>query len=191
MTNSERKNKLSQDKKTTFTKTVTIDELYQLYKDDNLDISLFEKTEDGSLKNIDNRLVSNYTFVKCTKMNAESVIRCIVAEEESIEKNVVKFPLSADARIEFTVKGEALIEDKLPFGGSTGLFLKLTLVDIEDQKIALDNVWGDSHSSAENEMKKFVEKYYPECEIVSIEVVHHSEFDLIAYEAKALVRLKK
>ena len=191
MTNSELKNKLSQDKKTTFTKTVTIDELYQLYKDDNLDISLFEKTEDGSLKNIDNRLVSNYTFVKCTKMNAESVIRCIVAEEESIEKNVVKFPLSADARIEFTIKGEALIEDKLPFGGSTGLFLKLTLVDIEDQKIALDNVWGDSSSSAESEMKKFVEKYYPECEIVSIEVVHHSEFDLIAYEAKALVKLKK
>ena len=191
MTNSELKNKLSQDKKTTFTKTVTIDELYQLYKNDNLDISLFEKTEDGSLKNIDNRLVSNYTFVKCTKMNAESVIRCIVAEEESIEKNVVKFPLSADARIEFTIKGEALIEDKLPFGGSTGLFLKLTLVDIEDQKIALDNVWGDSSSSAESEMKKFVEKYYPECEIVSIEVVHHSEFDLIAYEAKALVKLKK
>ena len=191
MTNSELKNKLSQDKKTTFTKTVTIDELYQLYKDDNLDISLFEKTEDGSLKNIDNRLVSNYTFVKCTKMNAESVIRCIVAEEESIEKNVVKFPLSADARIEFTIKGEALIEDKLPFGGSTGLFLRLKLVDIEDQKIALDNVWGDSPSSAENEMKKFVEKYYPECEIVSIEVVHHSEFDLIAYEAKALVKLKK
>ena len=191
MTNSELKNKLSQDKKTTFTKTVTIDELYQLYKDDNLDISLFEKTEDGSLKNIDNRLVSNYTFVKCTKMNAESVIRCIVAEEESIEKNVVKFPLSADARIEFTIKGEALIEDKLPFGGSTNLFLRLKLVDIEDQKIALDNVWGDSPSSAENEMKKFVEKYYPECEIVSIEVVHHSEFDLIAYEAKALVRLKK
>ena len=28
MTNSELKNKLSQDKKTTFTKTVTIDELY-------------------------------------------------------------------------------------------------------------------------------------------------------------------
>ena len=191
MTNSELKNKLSQDKKTTFTKTVTIDELYQLYKDDNLDISLFEKTEDGSLKNIDNRLVSNYTFVKCTKMNAESVIRCIVAEEESIEKNVVKFPLSADARIEFTIKGEALIEDKLPFGGSTGLFLRLKLVDIEDQKIALDNVWGDSSSSAESEMKKFVEKYYPECEIVSIEVVHHSEFDLIAYEAKALVKLKK
>ena len=191
MTNSELRNKLSQDKKTTFTKTVTIDELYQLYKDDNLDISLFKKTEDGSLKNIDNRLVSNYTFVKCTKANAESVIRCIVAEEESIEKNVVKFPLSADARIEFTIKGEALIEDKLPFGGSTGLFLKLTLVDLEDQKIALDNVWGDSPSSAESEMKKFVEKYYPECEIVSIEVVHHSEFDLIAYEAKALVRLKK
>ena len=191
MTNSELKNKLSQDKKTTFTKTVTIDELYQLYKDDNLDISLFEKTEDGSLKNIDNRLVSNYTFVKCTKANAESVIRCIVAEEESIEKNVVKFPLSADARIEFTIKGEALIEDKLPFGGSTGLFLRLKLVDIEDQKIALDNVWGDSPSSAENEMKKFVEKYYAECEIVSIEVVHHSEFDLIAYEAKALVKLKK
>ena len=191
MTNSELKNKLSQDKKTTFTKTVTVDELYQLYKNDNLDISLFEKTEDGSLKNIDNRLVSNYTFVKCTKMNAESVIRCIVAEEESIEKNVVKFPLSADARIEFTIKGEALIEDKLPFGGSTGLFLKLEVVDIVDQKIALDNVWGDSHSSAESEMKKFVEKYYPECEIVSIEVVHHSEFDLIAYEAKALVKLKK
>ena len=191
MTNSELKNKLSQDKKTTFTKTVTIDELYQLYKDDNLDISLFEKTEDGSLKNIDNRLVSNYTFVKCTKANAESVIRCIVAEEESIEKNVVKFPLSTDARIEFTIKGEALLEDKLPFGGSTGLFLKLEVVDIVDQKIALDNVWGDSRSSAESEMKKFVEKYYPECEIVSIEVVHHSEFDLIAYEAKALVRLKK
>ena len=191
MTNSELKNKLSQDKNTTFTKTLTIDELYQLYKNDNLDISLFEKTEDGSLKNIDNRLVSNYTFVKCTKMNAESVIRCIVAEEESIEKNVVKFPLSADARIEFTIKGEALIEDKLPFGGSTNLFLRLKLVDIEDQKIALDNVWGDSSSSAESEMKKYVEKYYPECEIVSIEVVHHSEFDLIAYEAKALVRLKK
>ena len=191
MLNSELRSKLSQDKKTTFTKTVTIDELYQLYKDDNLDISLFEKTEDGSLKNIDNRLVSNYTFVKCTKANAESVIRCIVAEEESIEKNVVKFPLSTDARIEFTVKGEALIEDKLPFGGSTGLFLKLKVVDIVNQKIALDNVWSDSPSSAENEMKKFVEKYYPECEIVSIEVVNHSEFDLIAYEAKALVRLKK
>ena len=191
MLNSELRSKLSQDKKTTFTKTVTIDELYQLYKDDNLDISLFEKTEDGSLKNIDDRLVSNYTFVKCTKANAESVIRCIVAEEESIEKNVVKFPLSTDARIEFTVKGEALIEDKLPFGGSTGLFLKLKVVDIVNQKIALDNVWSDSPSSAENEMKKFVEKYYPECEIVSIEVVNHSEFDLIAYEAKALVRLKK
>ena len=191
MTNSELKNKLSQDKKTAFTKCVTIDELYQLYKDDNLDISLFEKTKDGSLKNIDNRLVSNYTFVKCTKTNAESVIRCIVAEEERIEKNVVKFPLSADARIEFIVKGEALIEDKLPFGGSTGLFLRLKLVDIEDQKIALDNIWGDSHSSAEREMKNFIEKYYPECEICSIETVHHSEFDLIAYEAKALVRLKK
>ena len=191
MKNSELKNKLSQDKKTAFTKCVTIDELYQLYKDNNLDISLFEKTEDGSLKNIDDRLVSNYTFVKCTKANAESVIRCIVAEEESIEKNVVKFPLSVDARIEFTVKGEALIEDKLPFGGSTNLFLRLKLVDIEDHKIALDNVWGGSPASAENEMKKFVEKYYPECEICSIETVHHSEFDLIAYEARALVKLRK
>ena len=191
MTNSELKNKLSQDKKTAFTKTVTIDDLYQLYKEDNLDISLFEKTKDGSLKNIDDRLVSNYTFVKCTKANAESVIRCIVNEEESIEKNVVRFPLSADVRIEFTTEGEVLVEDKLPFGGSTGLFLRLKLVDIEDQKIALDNVWGDSHSSAEAEMKKFIEKFYPECEIVSIEVVHHSELDLIAYEARALVRLKK
>ena len=191
MTNSELKNKLSQDKKTTFTKCVTIDELYQLFKEDNLDISLFEKTKDGSLKNIDDRLVSNYTFVKCTKVNAESVIRCIVAEEESIEKNVVKFPLSASALVEFTIKGEVLIEDKLPFGGSTNLFLRLKLVDIEDQKIALDNVWGDSHSSAEREMKNFIEKYYPECEICSIETVHHSEFDLIAYEARALVKLKK
>ena len=191
MKNSELKNKLSQDKKTTFTKTVTIDDLYQLYKEDNLDISLFEKTKDGSLKNIDDRLVSNYTFVKCTKANAESVIRCVVAEEEGIEKNVVRFPLSADVRIEFTTEGEVLVEDKLPFGGSTGLFLRLKLVDIEDQKIALDNVWGDSHSSAEAEMKKFIEKFYPECEIVSIEVVHHSELDLIAYEARALVRLKK
>ena len=191
MTNSELRNKLSQDKKTTFTKCVTIDELYQLYREDNLDISLFEKTKDGSLENIDDRLVSNYTFVKCTKVNAESVIRCIVAEEESIEKNVVKFPLSASALLELTIKGEVLIEDKLPFGGSTNLFLKLEVVDIEDQKIALDNVWGDSPASAENEMKKFVEEYYPECEIVSIETVHHSEFDIIAYEARALVRLKK
>ena len=190
MTNSELKNKLSLDKKTTFTKVATIDDLYQLFKEDNLDISLFEKTKDGNLENIDDRLVSNYTFVKCTKVNAESVIRCIVADE-GIEKNVVKFPLNADALIEFTTKGEVLIEDKLPFGGSTGLFLKLEVVDILDQKIALDNVWGDSPTSAESEMKKFVEKYYPECEIVSIEVVHHSEFDLIAYEAKALVKLKK
>ena len=191
MTNSELKNKLSQDKKTTFTKVVTIDDLYQLYKEDNLDISLFEKTKDGSLKNIDDRLVSNYTFVKCTKTNAESVIRCIVNEEEGIEKNVVRFPLSADVRIEFTTEGEVLIEDKLPFGGSTNLFLKLQIVDILDQKIALDNIWGDSPASAEAEMKKFVKEYYPQCEITSIEVVHHSELDLIAYEARALVRLKK
>ena len=127
MTNSELKNKLSQDKKTTFTKTVTIDELYQLYKDDNLDISLFEKTEDGSLKNIDNRLVSNYTFVQSTKKHRYSLIKCFVKSDIG-QNDMLLFVLSPAERFELTLKGEVLCSLATSWKNSN-LYLKLKIVE--------------------------------------------------------------
>ena len=128
MTNTELKNKLSLDKKTKFNKVLTVDELYHLYENDKLDISIFERTEDGSFENVDDRLVSNYTFVKCTRVGVDSMIRCIVNGEGS-EKEVKKFILTPDVRIEFTIKGDVLLQDKLPFGGSTNFYLKLKVID--------------------------------------------------------------
>ena len=130
MTNSELKNKLSQDKKTTFTKTVTIDELYQLYKDDNLDISLFEKTEDGSLKNIDNRLVSNYTFVQSTKKHRYSLIKCFVKSDIG-QNDMLLFVLSPAERFELTLKGEVLCSLANSWKNSN-LYLKLKIVEWEE-----------------------------------------------------------
>ena len=37
------------------------------------------------------------------------------------------FPLSTDELLELTIKGEVLLKDKLPFGGSTDFYLKLKI----------------------------------------------------------------
>ena len=128
MTNTELKNKLTLDRKTKFNKVLTVDELYHLYENDKLDISIFERTETGNFENVDDRLVSNYKFVKSTRVNVDSIIRCIVNGEGS-EKEVKKFILSPGVRIDLTIKGDVLLEDKLPFGGSTNFYLKLKIID--------------------------------------------------------------
>ena len=107
-----------------FNKVLSIEEVFYLYKNDKLDISLLERTEDDRFENIDNKLFSNFKFIQTTRKHIDSLIRCFVTDD-NIEKEMKTFPFSSDDLFELTMNREALLQDKLPFGGSTNFYLKL------------------------------------------------------------------
>lgn len=107
-----------------FNKVLSIEEVFYLYKNDKLDISLLERTEDDRFENIDNKLFSNFKFIQTTRKHIDSLIRCFVTDD-NIAKEMKTFPFSSDDLFEFTMNGEVLLQDKLPFGGSTNFYLKL------------------------------------------------------------------
>ena len=109
-------------------KTLSIEDIFYLYKDDKLDVSLLERTEDDRLENIDDRLFSNFKFTQNTREGIDSLIRCFVSDD-NIAKEMKMFPLSTDELLELTINGEVLLKDKLPFGGSTNFYLKLKIKD--------------------------------------------------------------
>lgn len=111
-----------------FDKVLSIEEVFHLYKNDKLDISLLERTEDDRFENIDNKLFSNYKFIQTTRKNIDSLIRCFVTND-NIAKEMKTFPFSSDELFELTMNGEVLLQDKLPFGGSTNFYLKLKVKD--------------------------------------------------------------
>ena len=111
-----------------FDKVLSIEEVFHLYKNDKLDISLLERTEDDRFENIDNKLFSNFKFIQTTRNHIDSLIRCFVTND-NIAKEMKTFPFSSDELFELTIKGEVLLEDKLPFGGSTNFYLKLKVID--------------------------------------------------------------
>ena len=111
-----------------FNKVLSIEELFYLYKNDKLDISLLEKTEDDRFENIDNKLFSNFKFIQTTRKHIDSLIRCFVTDD-NIAKEMKTFPFSSDELFELTMNGEVLVQDKLPFGGSTNFYLKLKVKD--------------------------------------------------------------
>ena len=53
------------------------------------------------------------------------------------------------------------------------------------KKEFVNDVWGGSYSQAETKIRAFIKEHYSEWNIDSIEVIHHSEYDLMAYEAIA------
>ncbi len=107
-----------------FNKVLSIEEVFYLYKNDKLDISLLERTEDDRFENIDNKLFSNFKFIQTTRKHIDSLIRCFVTDD-NIAKEMKTFPFSSDELFELTMNGEVLLQDKLPFGGSTNFYLKL------------------------------------------------------------------
>ena len=109
-----------------FDKTLSIEDIFYLYKDDKLDVSLLSRTEDDRLENIDDSLFSNFRFTQSTREGIDSLIRCFVTSDD-IEKELKMFPLRTDELLELTIKGEVLLKDKLPFGGSTDFYLKLKI----------------------------------------------------------------
>lgn len=111
-----------------FNKVLSIEEVFYLYKNDKLDISLLERTEDDRFENIDNKLFSNFKFIQTTRKHIDSLIRCFVTDD-NIEKEMKTFPFSSDELFELTMNGEVLVQDKLPFGGSTNFYLKLKVKD--------------------------------------------------------------
>ena len=111
-----------------FNKVLSIEEVFYLYKNDKLDISLLEKTEDDRFENIDNKLFSNFKFIQTTRKHIDSLIRCFVTDD-NIAKEMKTFPFSSDELFELTMNGEVLVQDKLPFGGSTNFYLKLKVKD--------------------------------------------------------------
>ena len=111
-----------------FNKVLSIEEVFYLYKNDKLDISLLERTEDDRFENIDNKLFSNFKFIQTTRKHIDSLIRCFVTDD-NIEKEMKTFPFSSDDLFELTMNGEVLVQDKLPFGDSTNFYLKLKVKD--------------------------------------------------------------
>ena len=109
-----------------FDKTLSIEDVFYLYKDDKLDVSLLARTEDDRLENIDDRLFSNFKFTQNTRKDIDSLIRCFVTSDNK-EMEMKMFPLSTDELLELTINGEVLLKDKLPFGGSTNFYLKLKI----------------------------------------------------------------
>lgn len=107
-----------------FDKVLSIEEVFHLYKNDKLDIRLLERTEDNRFENIDDKLFSNYKFIQTTRKHIDSLIRCFVTND-NIAKEMKTFPFSSDELFELTMNGEVLLQDKLPFGGSTNFYLKL------------------------------------------------------------------
>lgn len=111
-----------------FNKVLSIEEVFYLYKNDKLEISLLERTEDDRFENIDNKLFSNFKFIQTTRKHIDSLIRCFVTDD-NIAKEMKTFPFSSDELFELTMNGEVLLQDKLPFGGSTNFYLKLKVKD--------------------------------------------------------------
>ena len=111
-----------------FNKVLSIEEVFHLYKNDKLDISLLERTEDDRFENINDKLFSNYKFIQTTRKGIDSLIRCFVTDD-NIAKEMKTFPFSSDELFELTMNGEVLVQDKLPFGGSTNFYLKLKVKD--------------------------------------------------------------
>ena len=111
-----------------FNKVLSIEEVFYLYKNDKLDISLLERTEDDSFENANDKLFSNFKFIQTTRKNIDSLIRCVVTDD-NIAKEMKTFPFSSDELFELTMNGEVLLQDKLPFGGSTNFYLKLKFKD--------------------------------------------------------------
>ena len=112
-----------------FNRTLSVEEVFLLHKNDNLDISLLERTEDGKFENIDNRLVSNYTFVQSTKKRMCSLIKCFV-KSEIWPNDMLVFVLSPDERFERTLKGEVLCSLATSWKNSN-LYLKLKIVEFK------------------------------------------------------------
>ena len=111
-----------------FNKVLSIEEVFYLYKNDKLDISLLERTEDDSFENANDKLFSNFKFIQTTRKHIDSLIRCFVTDD-NIAKKMKTFPFSSDELFELTMNGEVLLQDKLPFGGSTNFYLKLKFKD--------------------------------------------------------------
>ena len=111
-----------------FNKVLSIEEVFYLYKNDKLDISLLERTENDSFENANDKLFSNFKFIQTTRKNIDSLIRCFVTDD-NIAKEMKTFPFSSDELFELTMNGEVLLQDKLPFGGSTNFYLKLKFKD--------------------------------------------------------------
>ena len=111
-----------------FNKVLSIEEVFYLYKNDKLDISLLERTEDDSFENANDKLFSNFKFTQNTREGIDSLIRCFVTDD-NIAKEMKTFPFSSDELFELTMNGEVLLQDKLPFGGSTNFYLKLKFKD--------------------------------------------------------------
>ena len=51
----------------------------------------------------------------------------------------------------------------------------------------LNDIWGHSHTDAENRMRASIKEQYPNYNIDFIETIHHDEFDTMAYEARAVI----
>ena len=113
-----------------FNRTLSVEEVFLLHKNDNLDISLLERTEDGKFENIDNRLVSNYTFVQSTKKHVSSLIKCFVKSDIG-QNDMLLFVLSPVERFELTLKGEVLCSLANSWKNSN-LLLKLKIVEWEE-----------------------------------------------------------
>ena len=113
-----------------FNRTLSVEEVFLLHKNDNLDISLLERTEDGKFENIDNRLVSNYTFVQSTKKHRYSLIKCFVKSDIG-QNDMLLFVLSPAERFELTLKGEVLCSLASSWKNSN-LYLKLKIVEWEE-----------------------------------------------------------
>ena len=111
-----------------FNKVLSIEEVFYLYKNDKLDISLLERTEDDSFENANDKLFSNFKFIQTTRKHIDSLIRCFVTDD-NIAKEMKTFPFSSDELFELTMNGEVLLQDKLPFGCSTNFYLKLKFKD--------------------------------------------------------------
>ena len=111
-----------------FNKVLSIEEVFYLYKNDKLDISLLERTENDSFENANDKLFSNFKFIQTTRKHIDSLIRCFVTDD-NIAKEMKTFPFSSDELFELTMNGEVLLQDKLPFGDSTNFYLKLKFKD--------------------------------------------------------------
>ena len=53
----------------------------------------------------------------------------------------------------------------------------------------INGIWGSSYSNAEAKMKAFIKENYSGWNIDSIKVIHHSDCDLLAYEAQAEISI--
>lgn len=75
-----------------FDKTLSIEDVFYLYKNDKLDVSLLARTEDDRLENIDDRLFSNFRFTQNTREGIDSLIRCFVTDDNNYDGTPLKTP---------------------------------------------------------------------------------------------------